>query len=126
MLLNYVTIAVRNLFKHKTNTFISMFGLLAGISSALILSLYAYQELTFDSYHDKKENIFLVYKERITPSGNQSTYASWIPMLQAMKDEYADVNFGARIFGYDGFLSIGDKQFPEEVTFCRSIVVQSI
>jgi len=110
-------IAVRNLFKHKTNTSISMFGLLAGISSALILSLYAYQELTFDSWHDKKENIFLVYKERITPSGNQSTYASWIPMLQAMKDEYVNVNLGARIFGYDGFLSVGDKQFSEEVTF---------
>lgn len=76
MLLNHFTIAVRNLIKHKSNTFISMFGLLAGVSSALVLSLYAYQELTFDTMHQNRENTFVVYKERITPSGNQIVYGT--------------------------------------------------
>ncbi|HMG91390.1 MAG TPA: ABC transporter permease, partial [Chryseolinea sp.] len=117
MLTNYLTIAIRSLLKHKSNTFISMFGLLAGISSAMILALYAYQELTFDSWHDKNDNVFLVYKDRITPTGTQSTYATWVPMLQALKDEYQDVKDGSRIFGQQGFLTIGDKQLSEEVTF---------
>lgn len=116
MLISYFTIALRNLLKHKTNTFISMSGLLAGISSALVLALYAYQELTFDSMHNKQD-VYLVYKERITPGGNQLVYGSWIPMLQAMKDEYPDVKEGARLFEQRGFLTIGDRQFSESVTF---------
>ena len=117
MLLNHFTLAVRNLVKHKSNTFISMFGLLAGISSALVLLLYANQELTFDTTHIKGKNIFAVYKERITPSGNQVVYGTWVPMLQAMKDEYPDVKDGARMFDQQGFLTIDDKQFAEQVTF---------
>ena len=115
--MHYFTIAVRNLVKHKTNAFTSIFGLLTGISSALVLALYAYQELTFDSWHHEKENVFLVYKERVTPSGKQLTYATWVPMLQAMKDEYQTIKDGARIFEQQGFLTIADKQFSEEVTF---------
>ena len=117
MLTNYLTIALRSLLKHKSNTFISMFGLLAGISSAMVLALYAYQELTFDSWHDKNDNVFLVYKDRLTPSGTQSTYATWVPMLEALKDEYQHVKEGSRIFRQQGFLTIGNKQLSEEVTF---------
>lgn len=117
MLTNYLTIAIRSLLKHKSNTFISMFGLLAGISSAMVLALYAYQELTFDSCHDKNDNVFLVYKDRLTPSGTQSTYATWVPMLEALKDEYQNVKEGSRIFRQQGFLTIDNKQFSEEVTF---------
>jgi len=117
MLTNYLTIAIRSLLKHKSNTFISMFGLLAGISSAMVLALYAYQELTFDSCHDKNDNVFLVYKDRVTPTGIQSTYATWVPMLEALKGEYQDVKEGSRIFTQQGFLTIDNKQLSEEVTF---------
>ncbi|HEY5917754.1 MAG TPA: ABC transporter permease [Chryseolinea sp.] len=117
MLTNYLTIAIRSLLKHKSNTFISMFGLLAGISSAMVLALYAYQELTFDSWHDKNDNVFLVYKDRVTPTGIQSTYATWVPMLDALKDEYQDVKEGSRMFRQQGFLTIDNKQLSEEVTF---------
>jgi putative ABC transport system permease protein len=117
VLFNHFTLAARNLSKHKSNTFISMFGLLGGISSALVLLLYANQELTFDAAHLKRENIFAVYKERMTPTGNQTVYGTWVPMLQAMKDEYPDIKNGVRTFDQQGFLAIDDKQFAEQVTF---------
>src|SRR5258706_9316431 len=94
-----------------------MFGLLAGVSSALVLSLYSYQELTFDTMHLNRENTFAVYKEWITPGGNQIVYGTWVPMLQAIKDEYPDVKDGVRIFEQQAFLTINDRQFAEQVTF---------
>jgi putative ABC transport system permease protein len=44
-------------------------------------------------------------------------YGTWVPMLQAMKDEYPDVKDGARMFDQQGFLTIDDQQFAEQVTF---------
>ena len=44
-------------------------------------------------------------------------YGTWVPMLQAMKDEYPDVKDGVRTFDQQGFLTIDDQQFAEQVTF---------
>ncbi|MFZ6014604.1 MAG: FtsX-like permease family protein [Bacteroidota bacterium] len=117
MLINYIKLAVRNLVKHKTYTLISLFGLVAGITSALVLILYAYQELTFDSVHINRERSFLVYKERTTPNGTQLVYDTWVPMLDVLKDEYPEITQGARLLNLQGFLNIGDKKLSEQVFF---------
>ncbi len=114
---NYFVLAFRNLIKHKSFTLISLFGLVVGISSALVLMLYAYQELTFDHMHTNRENIYRVYKERITPNGAVLTYDTWVPMLPALQERFPAVADGARTTTFQGIVSISDKNFTENITF---------
>ena len=51
MIGNYFKIAWRNLWKHKTFSAIIVFGMAIAFAAALLLSLTAYRELSFDKFH---------------------------------------------------------------------------
>lgn len=117
MVINYLKIAVRNLIKHKSFTLINLLGLVAGLSSAFVLALIAYQQLSFDAVHEKADRIHLVYKERITPGGTQMVYDTWVPMLEAMKETYPQIEAGTRYFTQPAFVQIGAERYEEPLTF---------
>ncbi|MHA4810990.1 ABC transporter permease [Flavitalea flava] len=60
MLKNNLKIAWRILWKNKTFSFINIGGLAIGIASSLLLLSYTAFQLSFDNFHDKKENLYRV------------------------------------------------------------------
>ena len=60
MLRNYITIAFRNLKKHRFYTAINILGLAIGIASCLIIVLYISQELSYDLHHEAADRIYRV------------------------------------------------------------------
>jgi putative ABC transport system permease protein len=65
MLKNYLKIAVRNLLKYKTFSFINIFGLAVGMACTLLILLWVDDELSFDRFHNNAENIYLVLRGNI-------------------------------------------------------------
>ena len=57
MIQNYVKVARRNLIRNKLYSAISVFGLGVGISCCLLIFLYVQDELSFDRFHSKADNI---------------------------------------------------------------------
>src|SRR5882672_6807707 len=55
-------LAFRNLLKHKIFSFINIAGLSIGLASCIIIGLYAYTELSFDSFHSNHKKIYRVNK----------------------------------------------------------------
>ncbi len=64
MLKNYFKIALRNLFKNKIDSAISISGLAAGIACCILLVLFVRLELSYNNFHKNKDNIFRIYNER--------------------------------------------------------------
>jgi putative ABC transport system permease protein len=60
MLKNYVKIALRNFLKHKGFSLINIFGLAIGIACCLLIVLFVFDEVSFDRYHEKAEQIYRV------------------------------------------------------------------
>ncbi|MGH7493666.1 MAG: ABC transporter permease [bacterium] len=60
MLKNYLKIAMRNLRKHKVYSFINIMGLAIGIACCLLILLYVQDELSYDRFHRRAENIYRV------------------------------------------------------------------
>ncbi|MBU2492861.1 MAG: ABC transporter permease [Bacteroidetes bacterium] len=120
MLNNYFKIAFRNIFKYKLHSFINIFGLAVGFASSIIIFLYANCELTFDAVHGKAENIYQVYKERITPAGTQLARDTWFPMAKTLKDDFPGVEKAAHYFDETTWLIIGNKKFEETVTYASN------
>lgn len=114
MFKTYLTIAFRSLLKRKVNSLINIAGLALGIAAAVVIVLFARNELTYDQYHENSENTYLVYKERVTPNGIQPTYDTWVPMLGRLQSEYPEVRLGTRI-NYDGItMEVNNQRFEED------------
>ena len=60
MIINYIKIAWRNLWKHRFYTFINVFGLALSISCSIILFLFISYHSSFDNYHHDAKNIYRV------------------------------------------------------------------
>lgn len=117
MIKNYIKIAFRNIGKRKGYSLINIGGLGIGIAAAILISLYAINELTYDSFHENSDDIYMVYKERITPTGTQDTYDTWVPLKIELEETYPNVIGAARTFTQDVWMEAEGKKFREEVVY---------
>ncbi|MFI5154366.1 MAG: hypothetical protein ACHQET_13590, partial [Chitinophagales bacterium] len=58
MLKNYLKIAWRNLMKSKIFSFINIVGLSIGLTCCMLISIYIYNELNFDNYHQHIDRLY--------------------------------------------------------------------
>ncbi|WP_128548110.1 ABC transporter permease [Larkinella soli] len=58
MLSNYLTIAFRNLWRHKAFTAINIIGLAVGLATCLLIVLFVVHELSYDRYHADSDRIY--------------------------------------------------------------------
>lgn len=58
MFKNYFKIAFRNLMKHKSFSFINIFGLSIGLTCCMLITLYIFHEYSFDEHHENGDRIF--------------------------------------------------------------------
>ncbi|HWV73908.1 MAG TPA: FtsX-like permease family protein, partial [Pseudosphingobacterium sp.] len=113
MIKNYLKIAWRNLQKHKFHTFINIVGLACGVSFALAIGAYIWQESTFDEQLKNFNNQYILQSEWKSPEmGMPITTLGSLP--KALKEEYPDlVRNYYRFDGITCILSYGDKIFNE-------------
>jgi putative ABC transport system permease protein len=62
MLQNHVSVAWRNLLKHKFFSFINLSGLVVGLTTLCCISLYVLHEATYDRHHPQNERLFRVLR----------------------------------------------------------------
>ena len=118
MLKNYFKIMMRNLLKRKVFTFINLFGLATGMAVCLLLILYIQNELGYDNYHERGEQIFRLALERKYPG--RTSLRGQIPQSigQAVKKEFPEVMESTRVMNInnnDGTkVTVGEKTFIEK------------
>ncbi len=65
MLGNMFKIAWRNAIRQKQFTFLNVMGLTIGIATSFIIGLFVYNEMTFDTFHDKGDRIYRINQPMI-------------------------------------------------------------
>ncbi|MGH7493753.1 MAG: ABC transporter permease [bacterium] len=124
MLKNYLKIALRSLLKYKLNSFINIFGLGTGFAASLLIYLFARNELTYDGFHKNAQSIYLIYKERITPTGTQITRDTWLPMAQSLKNDYPAITNAVRLWGGNDWVEVGEQRFQENIGYADPALFQ--
>lgn len=117
MLKSYITIALRNLLKRKGYSAINLAGLSVGIAAVILIFFYAQHELGYDRFHERSDDVFLIYKERVTPTGTQVTRDTWIPLASRLKAEYPAVEEAVRMWTDTEWVRAGAQRFEESVTY---------
>jgi putative ABC transport system permease protein len=67
MISNYLKIAFRNILKYRFISFINLFGLTVGLTCCLLILTYILNELSYDKYHPKANNIYRVTRSFFNP-----------------------------------------------------------
>ncbi len=88
MFKNYFKIAVRNLLKNKTSSFINISGLAVGIAVALLIGLWIWDELSFDKYHKNYNSIAQVMEKDIYNGNINTGVALPLPLYAEMRKSY--------------------------------------
>ncbi|HKP33139.1 MAG TPA: ABC transporter permease, partial [Chitinophagaceae bacterium] len=97
MLRNYFKIAWRNLMKNKVFSFINIFGLAVGLTCCMMISLYVYQEYTYDSYHKNADRIYQLGTTFVKEGKEEHTPNTPSPMARIMQVEFPEIQIATRI-----------------------------
>lgn len=117
MLHHYLRTAYRILTKHKIFSLVNVLGLTVGVTAALIIALYAHHELSYDHFHQRADQTYMVYKERVTPHGVQPTYDTWVPLLERLQQDFPVIESGTRFSAAAEEVRVGERRFAEEVAY---------
>lgn len=115
MIKNYLKIALRNFLKHKGYSFINIFGLAFGVACCLMIILFVLDEMSFDRYHEKADQIYRVGINGYINNTSFQGVVTCAPMAETLVREYPEVTAATRLrnFGFPVF-RYGDKVFSEE------------
>lgn len=98
MLKNYIKIAFRNLYRHRTFSVINILGLAIAITCCLLIYLYVADELSYDRYHQKANRIYRVTRDFISPDGSMNLHLGHLapPFGPLLKNDFSEFEEVAR------------------------------
>ena len=111
MIKNYIKIALRNLWRHKSFSVINIVGLAVGMAVAILLLLWIENEVSYDEFHENKDRIYRVWN-RVPQEGEIRVWNSVsAPTAQALEKDIPEVELVVREEDGNGaLLSFGDKK----------------
>jgi len=91
MFRNYVTIAFRNLNKHRFYTMINIAGLAVGIASCLIIMLYIAYEFSYDKHFANADRIYRVNCEILFNSNHLNMAVMPAPAAAVFQNNFPEI-----------------------------------
>jgi putative ABC transport system permease protein len=114
MFRNYLTIAIRNLWRNKAFSAINIFGLAIGLTTCLLIVLFVLDELSYDRHFPKADQIYRMgFSGKLNGQVLDDVQAG-APVAQAMHNDYPEVLAATRmrLWG-EPFIRYGDRTFKE-------------
>jgi len=97
MIKNYLKVAWRNLKKNKIFSFINVFGLAIGLTCCMLISLYLYNELSYDSYHKNVDRLYQLGTIFVKEGKEERMANTPAPMAKAMQMEFPEIERSTRL-----------------------------
>ncbi len=119
MLRNYLKIAYRNLVRNKVSSFINIGGLAVGLSVAMLIGLWIYDEISFNRYHENYDRIGQVMVHNGLP-GDAGTFDFLpLPVAQELRSSFSGDFTHVVLSSGQGSHIIGarDKKFTESGSY---------
>lgn len=112
MIRNYISTAVRSLWKNKTSSLINILGLAISITVCVLILQFTSFELSYDQFHHRAEDIYRVYLDIYKNGTMEAQSARVSPGVAAVfQDRFPAIDAYTRmvILGPDGVLTYKDR-----------------
>jgi hypothetical protein len=116
MIKNYYKIAWRNLWKNKGYSVINIGGLAIGMSVAMLIALWSYDELSFNKYHKNYNRIARVMRQVTWNTGQISTgIHSPLPVSNTLRLSFANdfEKVATSTINEEHILAFGENKFNQ-------------
>jgi putative ABC transport system permease protein len=114
MFSNILKVTIRNLIRQPGYTLINILGLAIGLASSILITLYVINELTYDRFHEKADRIYRIGVRGQMPGNELNQAVTAAPMMEALLNDYPEVEMACRIAEYGGWLVMyEEKKFNE-------------
>lgn len=115
MFKNYLTVALRNVRRHKGFSGINSAGLAIGMAASILIAIFVLHELSFDHHHEKADRIYRVVAQ-FDPGGEKRGAYTVPPMAQAMLNELPEIEQAVRLnlWPRNDLVRYEDKLFLEK------------
>ncbi len=97
MLRNYITIAWRNMQRHKMYTGITIGGFALGLATCMVIFLFIRHEVSFDKHYEATNRIFRLYNDFTEPGDTDRWTAIQTPLARVLRQELPDIERIARV-----------------------------
>ncbi|WP_428331285.1 ABC transporter permease [Mucilaginibacter sp.] len=113
MIKNYLKIAFRNLWRHKSFSMINIIGLAVGMAACFLIFMYVKFELSYDKFNSNFDNIYRLNTDLKTPNEVLHWSSASAPMGPALQADYPEVKANARVFGASFLVESKNEKFQE-------------
>ena len=97
MIRNYFKLALRNIRKNKVFSFINVFGLATGFTCCFLLTLYIFNELSYDKFHEKGNRIYQLGTNFIDNGVEINGSTTSAPLGRMLQMDYPEIESSARV-----------------------------
>lgn len=120
MIRNYLSTAFRSLLKHKFFSVLNITGLALGIAACLLLSTWVRHELSYDNFHQNRDQLVRASLEYSFGGQTAKTAVSPTALLPTMQKNFAEIQGGVRFYNpasYNPFIVRRENKVFQEGRF---------
>jgi putative ABC transport system permease protein len=115
MLKNFFLNAIRNMRRHSGYLVLNIAGLTIGLISFMLISIYVFNELSYDRFHKNYENIYRIKVRGIMAGATLDQAITSAPMAQTMRNDYPEIVNAVRLRRAGAWLiKYGETRFNED------------
>jgi len=106
MVNNYLTIAIRNLFRHRAYSLINILGLSVGMACCLLIMLFVQDELSYDGFHTNGDRVYRITRDFQNDEGQSNFHISSIaaPIGKHLREDFLGLTVMRSIHHHMGVL----------------------
>ena len=109
MLLNYLTIAFRNLVKYKVYSFVNIGGLSIGLAACLAIGLYVQDEYGHDRFHRYFDDLYRVVEIQKQADGLHPVAVTPGPLAPSLEQDFPEIAQTTRVGRWPALLQTEGK-----------------
>lgn len=115
MIKNYFKIAWRNLIKNKVSSLINIGGLTVGMAVVMLISLWIWDELSYDKYHLNYDSIGQVMTTQTSNSQTVTFGSTVVPLGNELRTKYGNsFKLTALTSGGTHVLAVGETKIAQQ------------
>ena len=122
MLKNYLTVALRHLRKQKGFAAINLFGLAAGVSCCLLITLFVREEVGYDRFHDNADRLFRMWqREELSDGEVLQSAITPVVLGPSLAAAFPEIEAVVRLDTYEELVGVDRPTLPRQFLYADSL-----
>lgn len=118
MIKSFFIVFFRNLWRNKGYAILNLLGLSMGIACSLLIFSWILYELSYDNFHQNKNELYLVIQHQNFQKGVVNVLNTTPPAIaEPLEKDYPEIINAARLRSIPCSIKYGDMDFTETVSF---------